>query len=107
MFQTGKTLNQPHLGVRFQLHPNNESEPPVLVAFIVPKKIGSAVRRNRIKRLMREAYRMNKVQLIGLFSLHKVQCRMALICKTQMDMTLHLIESELLLLIQQLKTYVK
>ena len=34
--------------------------------FIASREIGSAVKRNQIKRIMREAFRMNKEKFIGL-----------------------------------------
>jgi ribonuclease P protein component len=41
------------------------SEEPA-VGFVASKRVGGAVQRNRIKRLLREAYRMNKDLFAGL-----------------------------------------
>ena len=61
-------------GNSFFLHPfrviwmkaPDEQQFPVRIAFGVPKRnFKSAVKRNRIKRLMREAYRLYKQELYG------------------------------------------
>jgi len=60
VYQSGEKLKQGFL-LLFYL-PSNESGHKI--AFAVPKrKISSAVRRNRIKRLMREAFRKHKALL--------------------------------------------
>ena len=59
LFQNGKTLKAFPLQLIFAEVQQNDT--PFQIAFSVPKrKIKLAVNRNKIKRLMRESYRLNK-----------------------------------------------
>ena len=52
------TLRNSYINFRFRIYPDAESE--CLMGFIVKKKLGNAAKRNRVKRLMKEAYRLNQ-----------------------------------------------
>ena len=62
IFSEGKTILVPPLRVFFIVQPNRN--PSVQIGFAVTKRCRSAVGRNRLKRLMREAYRLTKGNFI-------------------------------------------
>lgn len=62
LFQKGKSINAFPVRMIWQIQPGNV---PARILFSVPKrKFKHAVDRNRIKRLMREAYRLNKTPFV-------------------------------------------
>jgi len=65
VYSTGRTVYSPNNSFKAVFcFTDNPNYPPVKVAFAVHKKAGNAVWRNRVKRLLRESYRFNKIHLI-------------------------------------------
>jgi ribonuclease P protein component len=67
IFKDGHTLNGEYVRCKFFLHSTSRTpaSPRLNVGFVVTKKIKRAVDRNHIKRLLREAYRLNKEILLN------------------------------------------
>ena len=65
LFQSGQTLSYPPIFIKFRIFKTDRDQQSELkVAFGVSKKhFKRAVDRNRVKRLMREAYRLNAASL--------------------------------------------
>ncbi|MCK4260494.1 MAG: ribonuclease P protein component [Halanaerobiales bacterium] len=60
VYKFGKSFANKILVVYVFYHPQNSER---RVGFTVSKKFGNAVKRNRLKRLMKEAYRLNQYQI--------------------------------------------
>jgi ribonuclease P protein component len=61
LFQHGKSMHGNVSSIRFLLF--KDEAPHKLMSFIVKKKMGNAVLRNRLKRLLREVYRHHNLML--------------------------------------------
>ncbi len=60
VFSSGNKLVDKNIICFYRLEKSDTEINQIMVGFAVSKKIGKAVVRNRIKRLMRESYRLNK-----------------------------------------------
>lgn len=58
-----------HIKLLFCIFEGDESQ-GCKMGFIVPKKVGKAAKRNRTKRLLREAYRLNQDKLTSVTTLY-------------------------------------
>ena len=66
IFATGQTLKQFPFLLKFVLDENAGTDKGLKIAFSVPKrKVKLAVKRNRIRRQLKEIYRLNKHEILA------------------------------------------
>lgn len=78
------TLSQGCIRIVYRIVPRKEPNVPVQVGF-APGRIPRAVRRNRIKRVLREVYRVRQDDLVGLFSERDVMLTMMIVYRGSDD----------------------
>ncbi|HRS53308.1 MAG TPA: ribonuclease P protein component [Bacteroidales bacterium] len=83
---------------------NIDASIPLKIMIIVPKKnIKKAVKRNLIKRRIKEAYRKNKYLIIDYLSSYHLNCVAAFIYNDNNILKYQEIENKIILLLQRLK----
>jgi ribonuclease P protein component len=102
IFKTGKRMHAAPLMLVVRLTETEEDQ-PVKAAFIVPKKkFKKATERNRIRRQMREAYRLNKQPLKELLKLKKKTLQLLFIYTGKSPCPFAEIQQKIVLLLQRL-----
>ena len=101
IFSSGKTLKEFPLYCHFISSEFKKEE--IQVLFSVPKKIiKSAVKRNLLKRRMREAYRTNNSNLKSYTKQHSISLQLALIWGSKEIMPFSIIEDKIIILLRRL-----
>lgn len=101
LFTRSFLITSPLVNLRFATY--SSSGEGFLIGFISPKKIGNAVQRNRCKRLMREAYRLNKHIISDLFDRTDTGLHVAFVARTK-HMDFHSIEKHVVTLLTELRS---
>jgi len=104
LFTEGATLYCRFINLRYVLLKDDTSE--FLMAFIVAKKHGNAVQRNKTKRLLREAYRLNQDILPDISTGSVTTCHAALMTK-RTKLTFEQVETDVVVLLKKVKEKLK
>jgi len=86
------------------IYPDTISNPtPARILFSIPKRrFKKAVERNRLKRLLREAYRKNKHKLYQHLNTHNKHLAIAIVYTGKQELDYHQLEKKIMLAIQRL-----
>ena len=103
IFTNGKVIRSGFIRLNY-VQTDFESKYPAKVAFSVPKKIFKrAVKRNLLKRRMREAYRLNKLPLYEFLTINNIKISLLFVYLAKDIKSFSEIEDNMLNLIKQLK----
>lgn len=106
VFEKGQTIKAFPLMVRFIL--DEELDAPLQVAFSVPKKkFKLATDRNRIKRQLREAWRLNKNELKALLEEKNQKMALFLIFADKEKRKFKSIEEKIAVILNELKSNIQ
>ena len=102
MFSNGKSFTTSAVRLVWK-EDNNEDEVTVKSIIVVPKKkIRLAVKRNIIRRRMKEAYRLHKIELENILKGKKLQLSIAVIYQKDKILPYKTVEEEIKLILERL-----
>lgn len=103
LFANSKQISTPLITFRYQL--SESLAPDIKMAFIAPKRIGNAVKRNKTKRLLREAFRLKQHIVLETDHLSGLQLHGVFIARTA-KLQFGDVEKDLVTLLTKLRTRV-
>ncbi len=92
------TFRHELVDLRFRLY--SDLDDKCLMGFVVKTKLGKATKRNRAKRLLREAYRLNQHILTSLFEQTSYSFHGVLMAKT-IELEFHVLQDQVVALLQR------
>ena len=103
MFSSGKSFTSSSVRLVWKEDNNNDDEVTVKSIIVVPKKkIRLAVKRNIIRRRMKEVYRLHKIKLENRLKFKKLQLSIAMIYQKEKILPYKTIEEEIKLILERL-----
>ncbi len=96
LFTEGKAFIVYPIRVVYRIDEKSDGEPVKMMVSVPKKRFKRAVKRNRLKRLMREAYRLNKAQLLDIIQLKTLNLQIAFNYVSNDEADYGLIESKMI-----------
>tara|TARA_B100000768_G_C10983400_1_gene250835 strand:- start:31 stop:405 length:375 start_codon:yes stop_codon:yes gene_type:complete len=102
MFSNGQSLTTSALRLVWKEGIKKDEQAVMSIIVVPKKKIRLAVKRNVIRRRMKEAYRLNKIELENMLKTKKLQLNVAIVYQKEKILPYKIVEQEIKLILGRL-----
>ena len=102
MFSSGKSFTTSAVRLVWVENKNNDEVMLKSIIVVPKKKIKLAVKRNVIRRRMKDAYRLHKIKLENILKVNKLQLSIAIIYQKEKILPYKIVEEEIKLILDRL-----